>query len=192
VANHRRFFAALLSPLQFRRVRRRTYWWREVLVLFFFAAVLVNNLAPMAPVAALNDFFNIPLMMTRLDEYWGMFAPAPTREDGWYAVEGRLRNGKVIDAFRQKRDIDYGKPTSVKGFYPNERWRKFMMNIWLRQYKDFRGPFAHYLCWDWNRKNSGSDRLDRVTISFMLEMTPSPGEATHVNRVVLGDYPCME
>jgi hypothetical protein len=192
VANHRRFFAALLSPLQFRRVRLRTYWWREALVLFFFAAVLVNNLAPMAAVATLNDFFNIPVMMTRLDEYWGMFAPAPTREDGWYVVEGRLSNGKVIDAFRQKREINYGKPTSAGDFYPNERWRKFMMNIWLKQYKDFRGPFARYLCWDWNRKNSGPDHLDRVTISFMLEMTPPPGEPTHVNRIVLGDYPCME
>jgi len=192
-ANHRRFLDRLLSLLKPRPLRMKTHRWQEALVLFLMTLVLISNLSPfLVADSRLKDFLETPIMMTRTDEYWGMFAPAPTPEDGWYVVVGRLRDGWTIDAFREKRTINYSKPASAADFYPNERWRKYMMNIWLRNYKEFRAPFAHYLCRSWNGKNSGADHMDRVTVTFMLERTPPPGGEAKVEKIVLGDYRCLE
>lgn len=192
VAGHRPFFGRLFSFLHFRPVRLQTYWWREALVIFFFIGVVIFNSASLISIPRLNYYFEFPTMVARLDQYWNMFAPSPTREDGWYVIEGRLTDGSTkVDAFREKKGISYEKPNSAADFYPNERWRKYMMNIWLKDYAKFRMPFAHYLCWNWNRKNPDLDRLEQVSIFFMLETTPPPGQPGDVKKLnLLDSYHC--
>ncbi len=41
-----------------------------------------------------------------LDQYWGMFAPSPSNEDGWYVIPGELRDGEKVDLMPITRD-DY-------------------------------------------------------------------------------------
>jgi hypothetical protein len=41
-----------------------------------------------------------------LDQYWGMFAPSPSKEDGWYVIPGELRDGQKVDLMPITRD-DY-------------------------------------------------------------------------------------
>jgi hypothetical protein len=41
-----------------------------------------------------------------LDQYWGMFAPSPSDEDGWYVIPGELRDGQKVDLMPITRD-DY-------------------------------------------------------------------------------------
>src|SRR5262249_24161587 len=35
-----------------------------------------------------------------VDQQWDMFAPCPLKDDGWYVVQGNLKNGSSIDLFR--------------------------------------------------------------------------------------------
>lgn len=51
----------------------------------------------------------------------------------------------------------------------NHRWRKFFE---LLNKRNFLAPgYAGYLCRNWNRSHSGSDRLREVEIVFMVEWT---------------------
>jgi hypothetical protein len=59
-----------------------------------------------------------------------MFAPSPSKEDGWYVIPGNLQDGRRVDLMPITRD-DYGmhrvsneKPQDVPASYKNEHWRK--------------------------------------------------------------------
>jgi hypothetical protein len=170
----------------------RKHKWSEALAIFLFAAVLIYNVAWLAPIHWLSDYLEFPVVVARLEQYWGMFAPAPNKDDGWYVVEGRLSNGSKIDAFRGTHDIKYEKPASATDFYPNERWRRYMMNIGTRDFKDFRLPFVQYLCSQWNPSHPGAEHLEQVSIFFNREVTPPPGQSGAVQKLLFFDYICSQ
>ncbi|MBI4474403.1 MAG: hypothetical protein HY646_17160 [Acidobacteria bacterium] len=65
-----------------------------------------------------------------------------------------------------------------------------MINIGTRDFSTFRLPFARYLCARWNEDSSTSHHLDHVSIIFMREPTPPPGQQSHVERLEFLDYTC--
>ncbi|HET6347414.1 MAG TPA: HTTM domain-containing protein, partial [Myxococcota bacterium] len=79
-----------------------------------------------------------PLMyMLRIDQDWGMFAPYPSKEDGWYVLQGKLDDGTVVDVYRHLEEApSWEKPEVVSDMYSNQRWSKYMMNIWLARNAD--------------------------------------------------------
>ncbi len=190
VADHRPFLGKLLSPLRFKPLRVRTAWWSDTIALLCVAAVVIYNTANIVRLPIPPDIFRIPALMLRLEQYWGMFAPSPNRDDGWYVFEGRLRNGSRVEAFRGNREPDEQKPASAGEFYPNERWRRYMINIGTRDLRDFRNPLAGYLCANWNQKHSRSDHLEGGSIVFVRERTPPPGQSVQLERLDLNDFEC--
>ena len=78
----------------------------------------------------------VPRTFLGLDQYWGMFAPSPSREDGWYVIPGELRDGQKVDLMPITRDdytmhpISYEKPQDIPATYKNEHWRKYLENIY--------------------------------------------------------------
>jgi hypothetical protein len=130
------------------------------------------------------------VLLVRLEQYWGMFAPAPNRDDGWYVVEGRLEDGRTIEAFRESETASFEKPESAADFYPNERWRRYMINIGTRDFRDFRAPFAAYLCKNRNRKYKAAERMKHVNLFFVRETTPAPGQPSERTRLQFLDFTC--
>src|SRR6185436_2363789 len=171
VANHRGPLARIISPLKFREIDIQQRKWSAVLAIFFFAGVLVYNIAWETPTQRLNSVVSVPVLAARLEQYWGMFAPSPSRDDGWYVVEGILRNGSKADVFRQSDAINEQKPATAADFYPNERWRRYMMNLGTRDLQDFRQPFTAYLCRNWNQLHTGATHLERGSVFFIRETT---------------------
>jgi hypothetical protein len=167
-------------------------WWAEGLAVFLFLGVVIYNISWLVPIQGLNDYFQVPVVAARLEQYWGMFAPAPNRDDGWYVVEGHLSNGSAVEAFRETRQVSYDKPKSAADFYPNERWRRYMMNIGTRDFKDFRLPFLQYLCSRWNAAHSGAEHLEKVSLYFMREVTPPPGQQASVRKLLFFEYICSQ
>jgi hypothetical protein len=174
------------------RPRWRKVWWSEGIAMFLFAGVLIYNTSWLVPSWRLSDYVEFPILFVRLEQYWGMFAPSPNRDDGWYVVEGRLRDGSKIEPFRETRQVSYDKPQSAGDFYPNERWRRYMMNIGTRDYKDFRLPLVRYLCSKWNATNSGPDHLEEISLFFMREVTPPPGQQGDIQKLLFFDYACSQ
>lgn len=109
--------------------------------------------------------------LLRLDQKWNMFSPYPLLDDGWYVIPGILRNGTSVDVFRQTADIHWTKPSRVDMDYPNDRWRKYMVNLWAGAENPARLQYGRFLCRRWNTTHPEEEQLMTFTIYFMLERT---------------------
>lgn len=131
----------------------------------------------------------------RLDQKWNMFAPHPTRDDGWYVIEGELRDGTKVDVWRMIEEApSYEKPSLVSEAYDNARWRKYMMNIWKKSKRDHLLHYGRYLCRLWNRdpERPESRKLQKFQIHYMLEKTPPPGEPARAKRATIWRHRCIK
>lgn len=183
------FIPALGKSATAARVEK--HWWAEAIATFFIVGVLIYNAAWIVPLNSIKSMVELPVLAARLEQYWGMFAPAPSKDDGWYVVEGRLTRGATVEAFRRERDVHYEKPATAAGFYPNERWRRYIMNVGTRDYREFRLPFSQYVCREWNLTNAGPDHLEQVRLVFMRETTLPPGQEPKVENLLFYEYSCL-
>ncbi|MDP3735463.1 MAG: HTTM domain-containing protein [bacterium] len=127
--------------------------------------------------------------LTRLDQRWAMFSP-PLREDGWYVIVGTLEGGQSVDLLRGGAAVSYEKPRSVAAMYPTERWRKYLMNLYLGDFAIYRQHYGSYLCYTWNRAHQGAERVALIDIAFMSEMTLANYERAVPERKSLWIYDC--
>ena len=128
---------------------------------------------------------------THMDQVFNMFAPMPLTEDGWYIVPGTLRDGTTIDVHTEK-GITYEKPKWIAYTYKNQRWQKYMMNLWSRDNTEYRLGYGQYLCRQWNDTHSYEKELMSFDIIFMLEKTPPPGQTlSPVEPVTIWNHHCF-
>jgi hypothetical protein len=127
----------------------------------------------------------------RIDQQWNMFAPYPLKDDGWYVIPGTLVNGTEVDVFAGGKPVTWEKPKLVAYTYKNQRWQKYMMNLWSRDFSKFREFYGKYHCRSWNEAHKEDERLDRFTIYFMREDTLPHGEAPP-EKVSLWEHYCFK
>jgi hypothetical protein len=131
-----------------------------------------------------------------LDQYWGMFAPSPSKEDGWYVIPGELRDGQKVDLMPITRDdyslhpISYEKPQDIPATYKNEHWRKYLENIYNQDHADQRLYFGQYICRQWNAHHTGADTLETFRIIYMLEQTLPDYRQSKPEKVDLWNHEC--
>src|SRR5918993_525146 len=131
-----------------------------------------------------------------LDQRWGMFAPYPSKEDGWYVIPGELRDGQEVDLMHITRDdygmhrVSYEKPQDVAATYKNEHWRKYLENIYNQDFASQRLYFGRYICRQWNARHTGADTLENFRIIYMLEMTLPDYRQSKPEKVDLWNHKC--
>ncbi len=111
------------------------------------------------------------LFSVRLDQRWNMFAPYPTTEDGYFVIPGVLRDGSTVDIYSGNPIVDYSKPNKMAWIYKDQRWQKYLMNLWLKDYSNYRLGYGQYLCRQWNSNNMYEKNLMTFEIFYMLEET---------------------
>lgn len=128
-----------------------------------------------------------------LDQKWDMFAPNPLTYDGYYVVTGHLRDGREINVIHPDRPVTYAQPASIADQYPNERWRKYLMNLSLNENTEYRLYYGRYLCRSWNfgRPNYDSALLIRFDIYFMAHVNSIQHPPTGFNRDLLWHHECF-
>jgi hypothetical protein len=114
------------------------------------------------------------------------------KEDGWYVIEGQLRDGSSVDLFRDGAPVAWEKPELISALYKSERWRKYMMNLWAEEYAPYRLYYLQYLCRDWNAEHIGGQRLTSLKMYFMLKITQPNYEPVTAKPVLAGKYDCSE
>lgn len=166
--------------------------WGTLAVLFFLVYALMWNvsLLPRSKIGIpaglrwVGAFF-------RVDQYWNMFAPYPLKDDGWFVIPGALAGGREVELFRGGRTpVSWDKPKWVAYDYKNQRWQKYMMNLWLKEHTKSRLYFAKYLCRSWNTNHSGEETLNKLKIYFLREDTLPDGEKPP-EKVLLWDHDCF-
>ncbi|MCA9385931.1 HTTM domain-containing protein [Candidatus Dojkabacteria bacterium] len=147
----------------------------SIIALFFFLYITGWNIRTL-DFDKYQKFFpqtwNVVGYTLRIDQYWNMFAPYPLMDDGWYVIVGTQTDGRDINVQKShEKYIDWEKPEFVAQTYKNQRWRKFMMNIWERSNTGYREPYAKYLCWNWNQNEEHAQQLSSIKIYFVEERT---------------------
>lgn len=168
-------------------------WLRNGVPLALLAYALLWNLntvdetrftvpAPLRPVG----------WLLRLDQSWTMFAPHPFTDDGWYVIPAVLRDGRNVDLFQDGGAVSWEKPERVAAEFDSYRWRKYLNNLYLVSYAEYRLYYGQYLCRTWNERHTGGAQLIEFRIVYMLERTPPPGQAASVEPVELWQHWCFE
>ncbi len=133
-----------------------------------------------------------PLRVLRIDQYWDMFAPFPSREDGWFVIPAQLRDGTELDLLHPDRGaVSYVKPRWVTHEWHNIRWHKYMERLWSAQFSQHRLYFGKYLCRNWNVEHGGSQQLSTFKIIYMLEMSVPQGQTPKVEQTVIWRHDCF-
>lgn len=191
IANKRRKISFLLFPSKEKKDKKILLLCANLAAAFFLVYILAWNVQTLGN-DAVPDNSEIIASILRLDQKWDMFAPAPLKDDGWYVISGNLSNGKEVDLFENKDKVEWGKPERVALTYDNQRWRKYMMNLWKEDYSQYRGRYAEYLCRNWNDRNSEEKQLISLTIVFMKETSLALGfeQKQAVEKVVLLEHNC--
>jgi predicted DCC family thiol-disulfide oxidoreductase YuxK len=172
VANHRPLLTRLVGPLTFRPLRLHTGWVAGLIAAFFLGYVVWWNLGTVSSRLAMPDRYRWIGVATRTDQVWDMFAPFPLRDDGWYVIDGVLHNGRHVDVFRAGAPVSFAErdPAAIAAQYRDERWRKYLMNLYLVVNADYRLPYGRYLCRSWNERRTVADPdyLETFEILFMM------------------------
>jgi hypothetical protein len=143
-------------------------------------------------IRTLPDSMRSVLQFTGLNQTWAMFAPYPTKVDGWYVTPGVLETGQLVDVQHYKETPpSYDKPTDMNTIYINNRWRKFLMNMRSADNLNYREQYAKYLCRTWNNNRTAPNRLETFQIDFMKEVTTDTG-VLPLERITLWEHHCIQ
>lgn len=116
--------------------------------------------------------------VTRMNQNWSMFAPNPSKADGWFVFRGVLRNGEEVNLWSPGSALPLSKPELVSADYPNHRWRKFISQLRTRRQRGHRKYFALWLRRNYEAQAAiaaPDERVRTIEIIYMLERTPPPG-----------------
>lgn len=122
----------------------------------------------------------------QLDQRWSLFAPNPTRNDGWMVVPATLRDGTRLDVFVGQpmpkgfmgKPLSPTKPKQVRATFAGQRWQKYLLNLSNPTLEGFRLGYARYLCRHWNHQRAPEQQMLSLRLVWMQELTPAPGQPT--------------
>jgi hypothetical protein len=155
---------------------------------------LTTLLRPQLPPAArvVERVLTPPLSLLRIDQFWNMFAPFPLKDDGWYVLPARLRNGSEIDLRRPETGtVSYDPPASIADSYGDLRWKTYLINLWSQTWAGERERYGRYLCRAWNRAHDHDHQLMTFRMEYMLQATPPPGQLAQVERRIIARHECF-
>jgi len=164
------------------------------LAVFFTGYIVLWNLRTLPQLNIdIDEKWRRIALVLRLDQKWNMFAPFPLKADGWFVMEGELKDGSSWDIMKdQPGPVSYEKPDLPSMQYPNARWRKYLMNINQKKRRNYRLYFGKYTCRTFNKHAEGESRLAKFELVFMKELSRPPGVPLTVERVSLWRHDCFK
>lgn len=132
-----------------------------------------------------------PLMMIRLNANWGMFAPNPPSESGWFVFVGKQKNGIEVDPWRDGAPVSWEQPELPSTTYRMERWRKFLDNIINPRHAVVRPYFLRWMCNDWNERHGEEEQLKSLEFFHMVQNVRWPDKGYYpLRKNSLGKQTC--
>lgn len=139
----------------------------------------------------IGEPFDQIMFTLNLNQGWAMFAPHPQRSDGWWVMDGTLKNGKKWDVLNDKK-VSFDRPADIYETYQSEDWRKFLDNLSGSRDEKYLLALGRYLCRKWNNEKSGDQNLMTFKLYFMQEWTNPPHMAqSPVKKLQLWNHSCF-
>lgn len=135
--------------------------------------------------------FDQVMFTFQLDQGWAMFAPHPQRSDGWWVMEGNLKNGKSWDALNNK-EVTFATPENWHESYKTDNWKKLLDNIQSSR-DDFHLLWlGKYLCRTWNKAHMDGEKLINFDLYYMREFTNHPDDPpSKIEKLRLWRHSCF-
>jgi hypothetical protein len=128
-----------------------------------------------------------------LYQHWVMFSPV-SKETGWYIIPGRLRNGKIVDIFKEGTEFSWARPSSILSSYgdTNSFWGKYYFNLHHKEFSSYRLPYGQYLCKQWNSQHPYNQQLLAFEIIYMNEYTLLNNQRSSPKKYILWSHYCFD
>lgn len=196
VASNRQKFSKLFKWVPNTEINYKNSKITELLALLTIILVFAWNLSSLNSLNSLGFTKYLPASLVNslyLDQHWGLFAPYPYTDDGYYVMPGYLSNGEMQNIVRwdDPQELTFDKPKHVNGTFINIRWLRYMRNFWFKQYGNMRGYFGQYICYYWNVKHKERVPLQSFRVFYMKEETPPPGGEFKIERNFLWEHICQ-
>ncbi len=141
--------------------------------------------------------FTVVRQFFGLYQFWTMFAPSPEVVSPWPIIEGKLKDGTIVDVYNHKPGApSFARPEIVSAVYANYHWRKYLPNLedqtTLTRKQHLAINYSKYLCRRWNTDTPRQHRLWILTIYFNVEETPPPGESKTVETREVWTHNCFK
>ena len=156
------------------------------LVVVSFLDVLGWNIASVSGATAMQwmQRHDAYAHVLRLDQRWNMYAPAPRHDHGWLVVPADLADGTQVDLFTGQ-PVSWEKPKDIGSYFGDDRWRRYLSNLFDEQDPQALQGYADYLVRTWNQSHGEDQKVQAVTITFMRRETQPDLTVTAPERDVL-------
>lgn len=128
-----------------------------------------------------------PLLVAQLDQRWNMFAPKPNYISGWYVAPANLADGSQVDLLRAGQPFSWKRPNAIAATFPNFRWRKYLINIGLSRFEQYRPGLPAFLRWRWDRAHPKGLKVERLTVYFVWQDLAKGGNSPVTTTVIAGN-----
>ncbi len=175
-----------LRPIRFEVGRRA-----QLCAGFALLLTLVWNLSTVewVPKAPVQQALMPAFRLLRIDQVWNMFAPFPSRADGWTVFPGRLEDGREVDVLQPDAPLRWDRPQRMSQ-HENIRWHTYRWRIWEKRYAGHRLHYGRYLCRQWNAAALPGQRLIGFRMVWMQEFSVPPGETPEVKPATGWTHEC--
>lgn len=112
-------------------------------------------------------------------QFWGVFTGDGLKEDTWNAIEVETRSGKHYDMWLGDRIFSREKAqTLISASYPDDRWRKWMMNLQaIFATPGWGESFARWWLERWSKAHP-EDPAVHLTVWLVIEPTRPDGSTS--------------
>lgn len=124
---------------------------------------------------SLKQLFTPVANTFRLDQYWGMFAPKPMQDDGWFSMVASLDDGSRVDLFQHDRPHTFERPADIVHMHKTARWAKYWMNLWMEKHGRYRKYGVAYMRAQFQARHPDRE-IKQLSFYYHLNVIPSPGQ----------------
>lgn len=156
ISTHRGFMGQITQYLTWRSPRRELTWWRWITELagaFMFILLFSWNLTTIKSLELRFPSLQNMVRWIHLYQEWNMFSPFPKTDNIWVEAYGTLSNGKQVELLTQSTDLYSAKNMLFYKQIPNEKWRKFYLNV--SESTTNAKYLAAFWCRKWNDRRLG-------------------------------------
>ncbi|WP_043768599.1 DCC1-like thiol-disulfide oxidoreductase family protein [Algiphilus aromaticivorans] len=126
----------------------------------------------------------------RIDQRWDMFAPEPSRRDGWIVFPGQLENGRNIDLRADDGELDWQRPQPPNA-HRNVRWHSYEWRLYELREEALFLAYGRYLCRQYNATATAGKRLHSFEMVYVIKESPAPGESAEAVRRTAWRHQCL-
>jgi predicted DCC family thiol-disulfide oxidoreductase YuxK len=214
IASHRKFMGNFTKAFSFRPMTVRSFLPLNILAIALLLLTSLWNLRSFLRQSVERGDLNTPIVrsldrlltrrtfntldilarITRLDQYWTIFAPSPPRDDSWFVAVSRLADGTEVDLFRGGKPVFWEKPSESdrNEFYQTMQWRSYFINLDRAIGRSIYPEFGQYLCRNWNDRHEEARQVKSLDIYILRERTVPQGQVQTVEKQLLWKQDCIK